>query len=303
MFVFTVTEVVSGRVYVASARDSIEAQWAQIVAAAESGQAGELFALIRSRGPGAFELEEWAVAENSRELRELIAEARESLGAEIIRMPRIGASAKSSRSSVSAEIRALFEQAEEELAAQAPDELIKTEAVSKPEPREVKAEPNGPLEVNAGDRKPAESPMARERRLRQAIADEREQRAALRQQQASAQAKEMRDLMAQIEQRRQAQRKTPPKKKKTSLRSSLSAKPPKAESTVAEPAVKARPKDFTPSGKAAREKRIKEAIALEKAEQQRRQQAVVASQADEMAELLKGLDARAKSAASYKRKL
>ncbi len=325
MFVFTVSCEVTQDVYVGSAKESIEAQWAAIVAAADEGQEGTLQASIRLYGVEQFTVEEWAFAENSRELRELLSEARDALSAKPIKMQR-GSDAMPKRSGatqVSSDIRELFSMAKAEYESELVEELIPAEGLES----KTKSQGSESLASKKIAAEPSEKPLAasdklangrsgsasKEKRIKEAINSEREQRAVLRQQQASMEAKEMQAVMLQIEQRRLAQKKKPTSKSskaKSSLRSSVSSKPPKASSATGTTKMASRktteakaPAAKGRTGSRLKEKRIKEAIAQEKAaiEAAKRQQAE--SQADEMAAILNRLDERNKAAASYKRKL
>ncbi|WP_299771218.1 hypothetical protein [uncultured Pseudoteredinibacter sp.] len=330
MFVFTVSCDVSQDVYVGSAKESIEAQWASIVAAADEGQEGALQAAIRLHGVEKFSVEEWAFAENSRELRELLSEAKETLGARPIKLGRAsdGVNKRSGATQVSSDIRELFSMAKAEYESELVEELIPAEGLE----RNTKTTGSGDKTASSssqGTRKPSAAEKeellasekvangrsgsaSKEKRIKEAITAEREQRSVLRQQQASAEAKEMQAVLLQIEQRRLAQKKKPAASKrgksKTSLRSAVSSKPPKSSAAVSssKAAVKSPAKVAVAKGRTGsslKEKRIKEAIEQEKAsiEAAKRQQAE--SQADEMAAILNRLDERNKAAATYKRKL
>ena len=321
MFVFTVSCEITHDVFVGSAKESIESQWAAIVSAADEGQEGELQAAIRLHGIEKFEVEEWAFAESSRELRELLTEAKDTLGAKTIRMSRGGDSsvARSNATRVNSDIRELFSMAKAEYESELVDELLPADSLEK------KAKPANSVALKsqaAEQLVPAAEKISagrsgsssKEKRIKEAINAEREQRAAHRQQQTSQEAKEMQAVLVQIEQRRLSQKKKPTaaksRKAKPSLRSAVTSKPPKA--TEAGGAAKSTTKKIAEkkvavakgrTGSSVKEKRIKEAIAQEKAaiESSKRQQAE--SQADEMAAILNRLDERSKAASTYKRKL
>lgn len=321
MFVFTVSCEVTHDVFVGSAKESIETQWAAIVSAADEGQEGELQAAIRLHGIEKFDVEEWAFAESSRELRELLSEAKDTLGAKAIRMSRGGDSSavRSNATRVSNDIRELFSMAKAEYESELVDELLPAESLEK------KTKPASSVSRESGAAEqvvPASEKMAngrsgsssKEKRIKEAINAEREQRAAHRQQQTSQEAKEMQAVLVQIEQRRLSQKKKPTaaksRKAKSSLRSAVSSKPPKAASsggaaktTTGKASEKKVALAKGRTGSSLKEKRIKEAIAQEKAaiESSKRQQAE--SQADEMAAILNRLDERSKAASTYKRKL
>ncbi|MCP5163199.1 MAG: hypothetical protein H6999_05895 [Hahellaceae bacterium] len=82
MIVFTITNSVTGKVYVASTRHAPEERWAQLLTQAEEGAEGNLFDEIRSHGETAFSVEEWGFGEDPSEIRQLMREAQEDLGAE-----------------------------------------------------------------------------------------------------------------------------------------------------------------------------------------------------------------------------
>lgn len=75
MIVFTLTNTLSGQVYVGTTRDAPEQRWAQLCQAAADGIEADLYSDIRHCGEAAFELQEWAVAESLPELRQLTEEA------------------------------------------------------------------------------------------------------------------------------------------------------------------------------------------------------------------------------------
>ncbi|MBB6520780.1 hypothetical protein [Pseudoteredinibacter isoporae] len=332
MFVFTVSCDETQNVYVGSAKESIEAQWAAIVAAADEGQEGALQAAIRLHGVEKFTVEEWAFAENSRELRELLAEARDALGAKPIKLLRGSDAAvkRSGATQVSSDIRELFSMAKAEYESELVEELIPAESLEKKSKVTTSETPSskknelptslvGAAESSEKLSSGRSGSASKEKRIKEAIHAEREQRAVLRQQQASQEAKEMQAILLQIEQRRLAQKKKPTSKStksKSSLRSAVSSKPPKSAASSAAGSKAASAKTASRkstetnvavakgrTGSSLKEKRIKEAIAQEKAaiEAAKRQQAE--SQADEMAAILNRLDERNKAAASYKRKL
>ncbi len=81
MIIFTITNKVTGQVYVGSTRNDLECQWAKIQAATEQGLDFPLYRAIRTHGEDAFDVEEWDRAEDRQELLELEEEAIERLGA------------------------------------------------------------------------------------------------------------------------------------------------------------------------------------------------------------------------------
>ena len=81
MIIFTITNKVTGQIYVGSTRNDLECQWAKIQAATEQGLDFPLYRAIRTHGEDAFEVEEWDRAEDRQELLELEEEAIERLNA------------------------------------------------------------------------------------------------------------------------------------------------------------------------------------------------------------------------------
>ncbi|WP_210396150.1 hypothetical protein [Motiliproteus sediminis] len=75
MIVFTLTNTLSGQVYVGTTQDCPQRRWGQLCAAAHEGLEDDLFSDIRHCGENSFELREWAVAESLSELRQLAEEA------------------------------------------------------------------------------------------------------------------------------------------------------------------------------------------------------------------------------------
>ncbi|WP_163835149.1 GIY-YIG nuclease family protein [Spartinivicinus ruber] len=85
MIIFTITNKVTGQVFVGSTRNSLESQWAKIVSAAEQGLDYPLYNQICRYGDDQFDVEEWDYAETRDELLALEQEAVDSLQAESLR--------------------------------------------------------------------------------------------------------------------------------------------------------------------------------------------------------------------------
>lgn len=81
MIVFTLTNTQSGQVYVGTTQDCPQQRWAQLCAAAHEGLDADLYSDIRHCGVDSFELQEWAVADSMAELRLLAEEAMAENGA------------------------------------------------------------------------------------------------------------------------------------------------------------------------------------------------------------------------------
>jgi colicin import membrane protein len=321
VIVFSATNEVTGDVFVGNTREGLEVEWAQLISQADEGASGKFFALIRRHGADSFEVEEYAYADSGAELRELTREARDELGAEAIKSARRSSGSVIGKKSMSMEaiMASIEEAAREAEAGMAPatqqDSVpakssvtqAKTPEASKPAvaaPSSSAAEPK----IAAG----RSGSASKEKRIREAIAAEREARDQLRQTQSRNSQAEMNAVIARIEQRREANKasgkKSTTKKstvKKSAATKSTATKSSAAGASKANTATAAQ----TPSklaagrtGSSAKEKRIKEAIALEKAEREAQQKAKAAAEADEMAAILARLDARTKSAEKIKRR-
>ncbi|GLS25237.1 hypothetical protein [Marinibactrum halimedae] len=88
MIVFTATHTVSGAVFVGNAREDLNQYWAELISLADGGAVGTFFNLLRETGAASFALDEFGFAENPAESRELIQEARDELGASVIKIPK-----------------------------------------------------------------------------------------------------------------------------------------------------------------------------------------------------------------------
>jgi len=88
LIVFTATNKETRDVYVGTARESVEEEWADLNAQAENGTSGQFFQQLREQGTNGFEVDTWAYGESSSEARESMREAREELGAQPIKSSR-----------------------------------------------------------------------------------------------------------------------------------------------------------------------------------------------------------------------
>ncbi len=334
MIVFSATNEVTGDVFVGSSRESLEVEWAQLISQADEGASGGFFNQLRNHGPEKFEVEAYAYAESGSELRELTREAREELSAEAIKSSRrVRSSSGASNNTMSMEaIMASIEEAAKDAEAgtlrssepsagskepsagpkepsAGPKEQTVSSAASRPTiglsktPTSVKPEPE--LKIASG----RSGSTVKEKRIREAIAAEREERDHLRQTGSRESQAEMNAVIARIEQRR-LQNKASPKKtatKKAATKKSPAAgdSQPKAGSTAksaVKPAANSNRLATGRTGSSAKEKRNKDAIAQEKAEREAQQQAKVSAEADEMAAILARLDSRSKDVAKIKRR-
>lgn len=323
MIVFTATHKESGKIFVGSARDSIENTWALLLTQAEDGANGDFFAILRAEGASGFSLEEWAYADSSRELRDLMREAQHDIGAEPIKAglgkPLPKTVIKSSR------VRELMgldesdggddEPFTEWLASKRDEkpslvtpkpqddrQSVESSTVSTSSSREIKVTFSKIANGRTGS-------TSKEKRIREAIEQQRVAREQLRQTGSTQDATEMRTVMASIEARRLAMKKKPAAKKPAATKAGAAGN---AVASLSKPASSAQLPPKKPStastlakgrtGSSAKEKRIKEAIALEKAERDSQRQSQTKAQADEMAAILARLDSRNKEAAKTKRR-
>ncbi len=420
MIVFTATSVHSEQVYVGTARESVEEEWASLTSQAEAGASGEFFNVLRNHGVAGFTVEVWAFADSPGEARESMREAREELGAEAIRSSRSSVAApaakstsKSSADAVKALLAsladddgpvdddAIFEAADwpgsavaDSAAGTAQDAASRsaggTPAVISGQPQAACTAASATVESDAADDEarllqrinmmkaaqarllqereaqrgggcPAAaaperlpdgraSSSSKEKRIREAIAEERERRDNQNQRRTQEQYAEMRDVLARIELRRIQTRKENSEKAKVARSRQVQAErrvqqaekerqqavrqkaieapaaagattevapPPGLSTPLQRSAEKPRaavperqsppasepPRRPAKGGSAAREKRIREAIAEERAAREMRQSQRRAAEADEMAEILGRLEERTKAAEKYKRRL
>lgn len=298
MFVFTASDKLNKQVYVGSCRTDIEAHWTLLIEQSESGSEGPLFDSIRANGVDNFIIEEWAFAENTRELKSLLIEAKDSMDALPIRQQAKLYKPNTTREKVNPDIRRLFEMAEADLHAEASDDI----KLDKAEVAETAEAEN--VDVIAKGRTGSTN---KEKRIKDGIEQVKSQRDVLRHSQSTDQANEMREVMLRIEQRRQSQRKTPVRAKKsgTTLRQAVKQKPTTAKSKTATAKAAAATTILAKgrTGSAKKEQRIKEGIAQEKLVLDAKKKQQASAQADEMANILARLDERGKVSDSLKRKM
>lgn len=323
MIVFSATNEVTGDVFVGSTRESLEVEWVQLISQADEGASGGFFNQLRNHGAEKFEVEAYAYADSGSELRELTREAREELSAEAIKSSRrTRSSSVVGNSSMSMEaIMASIEEAAKDaeagtLSVAEPSAPSAKPVTSKPSVASktaigssstlglTSAAPAPELKIASG----RSGSASKEKRIREAIAAEREARDQLRQTDSRESQAEMNSVIARIEQRRQ-QNKVSPKKpaaKKASAKKATSANATGSSLTqggkAAKPAANTTRLATGRTGSSVKEKRIKEAIAQEKAEREAQQQAKASAEADEMAAILARLDSRTKDAAKIKRR-
>lgn len=352
MIVFSASHTDSGEIFVGSARESLEQEWAQLISQADDGAEGRFFDLLRHQGAAGFSVEEWGYADTPAELRELTREARQELGAEAIKSPRSRSATGIGRGASSLSMEAIMASIEE-AAQEVDEELKKLEQLERqrqdgtapvravnsdspalapraptPAPERIPLAPRLGVPVRTAptptpaartvlSRKPAaaDTPAmatghsgssTKEQRIREAIAVQREERDQHRHTHSRESQLEMNAIIARIEQRRQSSRKTPAKKTPAkALKPASDAAPARGAAVVGKAAVIAPAPTRLPEGRtgsSVREKRIREAIALEKAERDAQKLAQRAVEADEMAAILARLEERSKQADKLKRR-
>lgn len=147
------------------------------------------------------------------------------------------------------------------------------------------SDPDDDVEAWMADRKAQAPAQVQPQPVAEPVARVETAQRPLRDTRSTEQAASMRSLIAGIEARRQSQRKSPPKKPAAGIRKPAAV----ATASRAESA-------------ASKERRIKAALAEQKAARDAEKQRLVADQADEMAQILARLDARTKVADSIRRK-
>ena len=80
MIVFTITNTITDQIYVGTSREDLDRRWEVILKAAEGGVEARLYDDIREHGVDGFAISEWAFAEDTEELRELMQAALEETG-------------------------------------------------------------------------------------------------------------------------------------------------------------------------------------------------------------------------------
>lgn len=120
MIVFTATNLQTQDVYVGTARESVEEEWADLLSQAESGTSGQFFQQLREHGAAAFEVDTWAYGESPAEARESMREAKEELGAQPIKSSRGKSAGRSTQAVQSASMKALMAAFEEAMSEEGP---------------------------------------------------------------------------------------------------------------------------------------------------------------------------------------
>ncbi|WP_330924767.1 hypothetical protein [Candidatus Sororendozoicomonas aggregata] len=117
LIIFTVTNQVSGQVFVGSTRNDLESQWEKMVCAAEQNMDYPLYREIRLHGAEQFHVEEWDFTDDRSELAILEQEALETLGAKSLKGYKTSTvkikprkKARQRKSALEKELASLFEE-------------------------------------------------------------------------------------------------------------------------------------------------------------------------------------------------
>ncbi|WP_439134229.1 hypothetical protein [Pseudomaricurvus sp.] len=275
MIVFTATNLQTQDVYVGTARESVEEEWADLLSQADSGTSGEFFQQLRDYGSAAFEVDTWAYGENSAEARQSMREAKEELGALPIKSSRGKSAGRSTKAVQSASMKALmavFEEAMSEDSVVDEDDALEgltpTDRVKQKDPtaivsEEASAGPADDVNVSEKGRAPTD--------IEPVSASEVNHDAPLVDQQKGDDEQKM---LSRLEAMKAAQERLLKERA-----SSTKAAPPKSKAEKAAASEKlARGR----TGSAAKEKRIREAIETER---ERRENLRLTSSRDEQAEM------------------
>ncbi|MFT7371535.1 MAG: hypothetical protein ACI9T9_000211 [Oleiphilaceae bacterium] len=282
MVVFTAKINVTGETFVGSARENVEEHWAQLIALAEDGGSGELLDRVREHGANSIAVETWDYAESPSEHRELMREACDHFSAKMIKTGR----AKPARVSKNTS------KEKDDLAAQAQQTLsqnqAKEDAEKKSQALQAKAKSS---ETEHG---PVVSVDIEAYKAKQAGMTEKTQPGAvsLRHTESTEIADDMKSVMVRIEmQRKMNQAKNSPSRKRSTSTKKISSINSSKTAVQTEVVEKLKLPDGRVSS-AAKEKRIKEAIAQEKMERAAIRNSKMAEEANEMAAMLAKLDER-----------
>ena len=178
MIVFTVTNTVTDEVFVGTTKDSAAERWQQLVDAHTLGISSKLYKDIRDFGEKAFQVQEYAVAYDREDLKDLFEAAMEeyegiSLVGVKTSVPKVKVAKPAARKTVT-----------------------RSSATGSSAPKKVASSISKPS-VSAGRTGNA----AKEKAIKEAIETERAQREAVDRTRQAEQAKEMREIMARLDAR------------------------------------------------------------------------------------------------------
>jgi len=282
LIVFTATNKHTRDVYVGTARESVEEEWADLHAQAEQGASGQFFIQLREHGADGFEVDTWAYGESPSEARESVREAREDLGAQPIKSSRSKVIARKPASEQSDSMKALMAAFQEALTDT--DEVDEEDALEGlvPEASSTEKKPAGQEPVAGTDRerplqqKPAAASPATQPEPKAEARSSVATNAEVADDSSESQDDDAK-MMARIEAMKMAQAKLLQDREQSPSSAALNRVKPVA-SKPAKPAKIASGR----TGSAAKEKRIREAIELERERRESTRQVRGRDEYDEM---------------------
>lgn len=223
MIVFTATEKSTGKVFTGSTRRLLDDHWAHLVSLLDQGGTGPFFELLQEKGAEAFDVSEWGASENPAELREMLNEATEALGASVIKGIPTGVKARTDAfDSVRKELESITaaqakplrhssakQQADEMKALIAGIELRRRGGLKSARKTSSRAAKAKAAVVEAAS-SPVKAPSlptgrvssaAKERRIREALAEQKAEMESQQRQKRDEEAAEMRALLSRLDER------------------------------------------------------------------------------------------------------
>ena len=310
MIVFTATNKVTNEVYVGSAKDGMEEQWARLLVQADEGGAGEFLASIREFGADNFQVEMWSYADSPAESRELSRDACDELNAKLIRTGRAPAPT----------VESTLQQEKSEATSTAPPkkEAVINNITSIRNASSLKQERTSSKTTKIAERQsqrehgPVQSIDVSAYLASQKEISEKQEKhetnagvVSLRQKDSTKDFDDMKEVMMRIEMKRRQNRKSTSSGKAKATSKTTSATKHGVVKQVNDTSRAAPAKDKLPDGRVSsstKEKRIKEAIAKEKMEREAAQAAKAAAEAKEMAAIMAKLDQRSKETERIRRR-
>jgi hypothetical protein len=176
LIVYTLTNTITEQVFVGTTTDSATERWKQIQAALPLGFEGKIYKEIRDLGADSFVLNDFAVAYDRAEMKELFIEAMETHNGISLQ----GLKTKEIKVAKVTELKTVG---------------VRTSSTSKlnTKPTVKRAAPKEKISTGRVNS------AAKERAIKEAIAEEKAQRAMIAQQKAMAEADEMKAIMAKLD--------------------------------------------------------------------------------------------------------
>ncbi|WP_261842522.1 hypothetical protein [Aliamphritea ceti] len=301
MIVFTITNTTTEQIYVGTSREDIDRRWEVILKAAEAGVEAHLYDDIREYGIDSFAVSEWAFAEDTAELRELMQAALEETGGTSLQGLKLKAPKAPRRTKPKAAeedltrdaLLNLEEQGSELLDEvsistkdQSSDDTAEAETTEQAVEQKQKKSPVAIAAEEAEKPRLSDAEWAAKRKAEKLAYDERQdQKIKEKVAKERAAAREMALLISRMDARGKKPKKTAAKKSAATKSAAKSSTTTPAKSAAALPTGRV--------NSAAKEKKIREAIAQEKDARMEERQAQQRAEAAEMAALIARLDSRA----------